>query len=532
MIELENIQKSYELNGKQVLILKGISLFVSKGEFVSIMGPSGSGKSTLASILGCLSTQSSGTYRLNNVEVSSLGAKQLARLRSQAIGYVFQDFNLLPGLSAWENVALPLVYAGASAKERKVRAMECLAAVQLEAKANNRPFQLSGGQKQRVAIARALVNRPQFLFADEPCGALDKKTGQEILGIMQKLNMMGNTVIMVTHSPTDASYSKRIVHLVDGNIVRDEAVEKPTIGVVTANEEQTESELATKLWRIAEVLPEHRTDDLAGVRKLVTASKSRDAHIAATKAIVCWPFEQISDLIEAMFSSSDWVVRLELLKQVKALPTAERLTLGIRGLKDSNAWVRYTALSALRAMPETEFSPEQQSAMVNCFTDPDERVRATCCLMMSGWKHSAIDSMLAQCLDDHDGRVRANAVEALSKRGQFKTDSSPLTRLVNDKHNRVRANAALALAGIDRRLADLTAENMMTSTEAMTRSSGVWVYGMLAPSNAPERLLELLKAERDEIVINQLVKATAKLSAGDIKFKDHVDRILDQRSAA
>ena len=158
----------------------------------------------------------------------------------------------MSGLNALENVALPLVYRGASAKARKERAIECLRSVGLEAKAYNRPNQLSGGQKQRVAIARALVNAPKFLFADEPTGALDKKTGNEILGIMQNLNMQGQTVIQVTHSSIDAAYSKRILHLVDGNIIRDETVEKPLFAIAGKDEVTEKNDFSTKIWRIAQ----------------------------------------------------------------------------------------------------------------------------------------------------------------------------------------------------------------------------------------------------------------------------------------
>jgi putative ABC transport system ATP-binding protein len=176
------------------------------------MGPSGSGKSTLASILGFLSRQSSGVFRLDGYDVGSLSSKKLAMLRNRTLGYIFQDFNLLDGLSAAENVALPLVYAGVSSSVRLKKARECLEKVGLAHKADNRPNQLSGGQKQRVAIARALVNDPQILFADEPCGALDKKTGLEILSIMQTLNAAGHTIVMVTHSPQDALHRVWIIH--------------------------------------------------------------------------------------------------------------------------------------------------------------------------------------------------------------------------------------------------------------------------------------------------------------------------------
>ena len=238
--------------GEQTLqILKDIQLSIGRGEFVSIMGPSGSGKSTLASILGCLARPTTGSYSLDGQDVTQLSSNQVATLRNKYIGFIFQDFNLLEGMTTAENVALPLLYAGVRAKDRIKKALECLHAVGLGHKSNHKPNQISGGQKQRVAIARALVNDPMFLFADEPTGALDKKTGQEILAIMQKLNMKGHTIVQVTHSPMDAQYSKRIVHLVDGHIIKDILVDKPIIGYFGDFETQRK-EIYSHLWKTFE----------------------------------------------------------------------------------------------------------------------------------------------------------------------------------------------------------------------------------------------------------------------------------------
>jgi putative ABC transport system ATP-binding protein len=221
IIHLENIKKNYYL-GKQVIeVLKGISFDILKNEYVALMGPSGSGKSTLMNILGCLDTPTSGTYILNNHDVSSMADNDLADVRNKEIGFVFQQFNLLPRLTAAENVALPLVYAGVPRKQRMEKALEVLSRVNLADRSHHKPNEMSGGQNQRVAIARALVNDPSIILADEPTGNLDSKTSHEIMEIFSKIHAGGNTVILVTHEVDIAEFAHRIIRLKDGIIESD-----------------------------------------------------------------------------------------------------------------------------------------------------------------------------------------------------------------------------------------------------------------------------------------------------------------------
>ncbi|MDD4600045.1 putative ABC transporter ATP-binding protein YknY [bioreactor metagenome] len=220
-IALADVKKIYQMGETPVAALAGVSLDINDGEFVAIMGPSGSGKSTLMNILGCLDRPTSGSYLLDNQEVSSLTDDELAVTRNKKIGFVFQNFNLLPRLTALDNVALPLVYAGVSSKERKLRAAEALSSVGLANRMEHIPNELSGGQRQRVAIARALVNDPTILMADEPTGALDTKSGEEVMELFKNLHSYGRTIILVTHEPDIAAHAKRVIHVRDGLIVRD-----------------------------------------------------------------------------------------------------------------------------------------------------------------------------------------------------------------------------------------------------------------------------------------------------------------------
>ncbi|HHY41386.1 MAG TPA: ABC transporter ATP-binding protein [Thermoanaerobacterales bacterium] len=225
MIQLTNISRSYK-NG-QVLIeaLKDVNLSIEEGEFVSIMGPSGSGKSTLLNILGCLDKPTSGTYEIAGRRVEKMGDNQLADIRNQLLGFVFQSFHLLPDLNALENVELPLIYRGLGGKERRKRSIEALKSVGLEKRIYHRPSQLSGGEQQRVAIARAIVGNPKVILADEPTGALDSKTSETIMEIFQELNKeRGITIVQVTHEKNIAQYGKRIYHLLDGKIERIENI--------------------------------------------------------------------------------------------------------------------------------------------------------------------------------------------------------------------------------------------------------------------------------------------------------------------
>ena len=221
IIHLENLKKNYFL-GKQVIeVLKGISMDIFKNEYVALMGPSGSGKSTLMNILGCLDTPTAGTYILNGQNVSRTSDNELAEVRNKEIGFVFQQFNLLPRLTAVENVALPLVYAGMPKKQRTEKAMEVLRKVDLVDRSHHKPNELSGGQNQRVAIARALVNDPSIILADEPTGNLDSKTSYEIMDIFGHIHASGNTVILVTHEEDISHFAHRIVRLKDGMIESD-----------------------------------------------------------------------------------------------------------------------------------------------------------------------------------------------------------------------------------------------------------------------------------------------------------------------
>jgi putative ABC transport system ATP-binding protein len=223
---LENIKKNYYL-GKQVIeVLKGISLNILRNEYVALMGPSGSGKSTLMNILGCLDTPTSGTYILNGLDVSKMPDNDLADVRNKEIGFVFQQFNLLPRLTAVENVALPLVYAGISRKQRTQKALHVLDMVSLADRSHHKPNELSGGQNQRVAIARALVNDPSIILADEPTGNLDSKTSYEIMDIFGQIHASGNTVVLVTHEEDIANHAHRIIRLLDGVLESDKRREK------------------------------------------------------------------------------------------------------------------------------------------------------------------------------------------------------------------------------------------------------------------------------------------------------------------
>lgn len=225
IIKLEEIEKSYFMGSQAIKVLKGISLDIYKNEYVALMGPSGSGKSTLMNILGCLDSPTGGKYVLNGKDVSKMPDDDLADVRNKEIGFVFQQFNLLPRLTAAENVALPLIYSGVNKKDRMDRAMEALIKVGLEERSHHKSNELSGGQIQRVAIARAIVNNPALLLADEPTGNLDSKTSVEVMEIFGKIQEAGNTVVLVTHEEDIASYAKRIVRLRDGMIESDQSLE-------------------------------------------------------------------------------------------------------------------------------------------------------------------------------------------------------------------------------------------------------------------------------------------------------------------
>jgi putative ABC transport system ATP-binding protein len=221
LIETVDLWKTYVMGSEEIHALRGVSIQIDRGEYVAIMGPSGSGKSTLMNLIGCLDTPSKGSYLLNGKQVSQMNDNELARIRNEEIGFVFQTFNLLPRATALRNVELPLVYAGVPAKDRDARARGALDKVELTSRMSHRPNELSGGQRQRVAIARALVNNPSILLADEPTGNLDSKTGVEIMGVFDRLHSAGNTIVLVTHESDVAAYAHRTIYIRDGQVEND-----------------------------------------------------------------------------------------------------------------------------------------------------------------------------------------------------------------------------------------------------------------------------------------------------------------------
>lgn len=232
ILQLENIRKSYYLGKQELPVLKGITLDIFKNEYVALMGPSGSGKSTLMNILGCLDSPTGGKYILNGKDVSRMPDDDLAEVRNKEIGFVFQQFNLLPRLTAAENVALPLIYSGVSKKERIERAAAVLNKVKLDDRMHHKPNELSGGQCQRVAIARALINNPAIILADEPTGNLDSKTSYEIMDILGKIHADGNTVILVTHEEDISHFAHRLIRLRDGSVESDKINEQPVFSTL------------------------------------------------------------------------------------------------------------------------------------------------------------------------------------------------------------------------------------------------------------------------------------------------------------
>lgn len=512
MIEMTDIKKEFAQGDSKITILKGIHLFVPKGDFVSIMGPSGSGKSTLASILGFLSRQTSGTFKLEGMDVGKLSSAKLAMLRNRTIGYIFQDFNLLDGMSAAENVALPLVYAGVGYAARHKKAIECLGKVGLAHKANNRPNQLSGGQKQRVAIARALVNDPQILFADEPCGALDKKTGMEILAIMQSLNAAGHTIVMVTHSPQDSLYTKRIVHLVDGLIVRDELVEKPAIAI----SESANVEASTRERMVWDLAAEVQNKDPAILEKLLqvlAASKEQSAKFGAASSIAKWiDDDRAVAALDKLLDEPEWSVRAEVIRSLAKKPAARTTGLLIKASGDANPWVRFLAVAEMRFLDGKWLFENHRDRMTGFTQDPDERIRATVIRIMQGWADPAVDELLLGMTRDKDGRVRANAIEALHMRKVPAEKLAPVVANLEDPHNRARANAAVVLFDSMPDAALDAVEKMARDSNNMMRISAAWALGRFDHERATSILLAAMAEEKDDNVRKLLTKSLAGIT--------------------
>lgn len=222
LIETRDLWKSYQMGSEEIHALSGVSIEIERGEYVAIMGPSGSGKSTLMNLIGCLDTPTRGTYLLDKKHVGGMSDDELARIRNEEIGFIFQTFNLLPRATALHNVELPMIYAGLAPKARRARALDALRMVELEDRVTHRPNELSGGQRQRVAIARALVNRPSILLADEPTGNLDSKTGTEIIALLDRLHAEGNTILLITHEADVAANAPRVINIRDGKVGSDE----------------------------------------------------------------------------------------------------------------------------------------------------------------------------------------------------------------------------------------------------------------------------------------------------------------------
>jgi putative ABC transport system ATP-binding protein len=229
LIEVNELKKRYMMGTQEVWALDGVTLSIEEGDYVAVMGPSGSGKSTFMNMLGCLDTPTSGTYHLRGQDVSTFSDDELAEIRNHEIGFVFQTFNLLPRVNCLRNAELPLIYAGMSKRDRRERAAEALRSVGLGDRLDHRPNELSGGQRQRVATARALVNRPALLLADEPTGNLDTETGDEIMELLEGLHRQGNTILLVTHEEPIAHHARRVIHLRDGKLEREETVDEPAL---------------------------------------------------------------------------------------------------------------------------------------------------------------------------------------------------------------------------------------------------------------------------------------------------------------
>jgi HEAT repeat protein len=339
--------------------------------------------------------------------------------------------------------------------------------------------------------------------------------------------MMGHTVIQVTHSPADSLYSKRVLHLVDGNIVREETVEKPTIGTSIFDESSQRDEIVTKIWRVAQLAPVVGDRDVSAIRTLIRDSNSRDSLIAAARAIVRWEGADVATSVEALFVSQDWVVRTEILKNLNLRPKEESIPYYIRALADENPWVRHVAITALKDFPQDDIPKEHHEKIISARFDRDERVRATSVFIIGGWQIENKEFILRDVLSDTDNRVRANAVECIAG---LKNQVELMDRLIemarNDRHNRVRANAALIVAKYHHDIASEVADDMVKSPEVLMRSSGAWLMGMMKSKRFNASLLNLLRVEKEEVVLNQVIRSMAKISRDQFPLSEQVSIAL------
>ncbi|MBM4317050.1 MAG: ATP-binding cassette domain-containing protein [Deltaproteobacteria bacterium] len=528
MIDLIDITKNYIVDGKQFQGLKGITVTIAKGEFVSIMGPSGSGKSTLSSILGCLASPSSGTYKIAGRVVTDLKTTELADLRNSLIGFVFQDFNLLDGVTVLENVSLPLIYARVSPSERRKRALQKLEQMGLAHKAKTFPNQLSGGQKQRVAIARALVTDPKLIFADEPTGALDKKTGNDIMGILQDLNREGQTVVQVTHSAEHGNYGKRIIYIVDGLIVRDELVARPTLAKgIELESNSVETELTTKLWRIAAFTPKNEEASVAAMEYLISQKNNTLSFMEAAKALVKKENPRIKNLIVRLLDSPEAIVRAETLRQLEQCNHEFAIPHWWKGVQDENGWVRFVACTQLRKHLKT-WLIEDKNVFAALSIDSDERVRATVVSQLGEWNDLTFEGVLVKAYSDTDPRVRANSLDALRFLGEKISLESRncFKQGLQDPNNRARANAVVGYSLFDLEKSKETLFQMLEDKNNLMRASAAWVVGKILLYDGAEILMKNLVSEKNELVTSQIIATLGLFTHHDLTFQTQIETCL------
>jgi putative ABC transport system ATP-binding protein len=533
MIELDNIIKSFPFSGCEMKILKGIELFIARGEFVSIMGPSGSGKTTLAAILGCLSSPTSGTYKLDGAEVSSMNTHELSRYRRDKIGFIFQDFNLLEGMTALENVSMPLVYSGVSSSKRKQRAKDCLAKVGLAERMHHTPKQLSGGQKQRVAIARALVNNPTLLFADEPTGALDQKTTTEVMELLRSLNVSGHTIVQVTHSQNDANYSKRVVTITDGLIVQDKLVEGFTTGNTDNIEENPRDRVILGLWQVGKQIK--ATDDsvVAAFDAMIPHTNSQSGLIEAAKSLVKIPGVAYEKHLKYLAKHENWAVRSEIIKNLPfEKPFAVDMVMS--AMKDESSWVRFSAIMRAVQKPGSFKSKMDGVELVNMLNDSDERVRAAIVSLLAEFGAESFEASIIECLrHDPNARVRANCVEALKPligRNAGNNDAvSAISECFDVSNHRLRSTAAVYLYDYKSEESYNVLATMIEDENILTRAAGCWGLGQLTTEKrAANRLLEMILSETEEMVRSNIIRSLVKM-ADDLgkPFADQVSYYIE-----